>query len=210
MPTHWKKLTNPNYIGAYAFDEGEEKVGTIDYVKQESVKSTEGKEEECIVCHFKERDMKPLVLNKSNCKTITKLYNTPYIEDWAGKKIVLYVTQVKAFGDVVDAVRIRNKVPTDKAKAIKCESCGNVIKGVGQYDAAFVANKNKQRYGKCLCVDCGKKAQAEMDAKKNDESDKHASEHTASEPAEAEATVNESGEDLAAQLIASAGGRKEE
>ena len=186
MPTHWKKLTNPNYLGAYAFEQGEEKTGTIDYVKAEMVKGADGKEEECIVCHFREKDLKPLILNKTNCKTISKLYNTPYIENWAGKKITMCVKQVKAFGDVTDAVRVKSKVTGTKVQEIKCEECGQIIKGMGQYGPEFVAQKNKERYGKCLCIDCGKKAQAELDKKAQSET----------EPSETD--------DLAAQLMADA------
>ena len=187
MPTHWKKLTNPNYLGAYAFEQGEEKTGTIDHVVSESVMNADGKSEECIVAHFKEKDLKPLILNKTNCKTISKLYNTPYIENWAGKKITLCVKQVKAFGDITDAVRVKNKVTETKTQDIKCESCGKVIKGMGQYGPEFVANKNKERYGKCLCIECGKKAQAELDKK-----------------AKAEEPAEEPQDDLAAQLMAEA------
>ena len=82
------------------------------------------------------------------CETpdeIRKLYNTPYIENWAGKKITMYVKQVRAFGDVTDAVRIRDKVKTEKVPDIKCEACGKTIKGMGQYGPEFVANKNKER-----------------------------------------------------------------
>ena len=186
MPTHWKKLTNPNYLGAYAFEQGEEKTGTIDYVKSESVMNQDGKSEECIVCHFKEKDLKPLILNKTNCKTITKLYNTPYIENWAGKKITMCVKQVKAFGDITDAVRVKNVKPSAKTPDIKCEECGNVIKGMGQYGPDFVANKNKERYGRRLCIECGKKAQAKLDAE------------AASEQSDAEQ------DDLAAALMADA------
>ena len=202
MPTHWKLLTNPNYIGAYAFQQGEEKTGTIDYVKQEMVTGPEGKSEECIVCHFKEASLKPLILNKENCKTITKLYNTPYIENWAGKKITMFVKQVKAFGDVVDAVRIRSKASSDKVKEIKCESCGKVIKGMGQYGPEFVANKNKERYGKCLCIECGKKAQAAIDEKAKTETN---AEPAPEEPAPAEPVPAEAEpeNDLASQLMAS-------
>ena len=50
--THWKKLTNPNYLGSYAFDPGEEKIVTIDYVCQESVIGSEGRSDSCIVAHL--------------------------------------------------------------------------------------------------------------------------------------------------------------
>jgi hypothetical protein len=34
---------------------------------------------------------------------LEKLFKTPYIEDWSGRKIQIGVESVKAFGDVVDA-----------------------------------------------------------------------------------------------------------
>ena len=103
--THWKKLTNPNYLGAYAFNPGEEKIVTIDYVAQEEIVGADGRSDRCIVAHLVEE--KPLILNKTNCKAITKLLGTPYIEEWAGARIVLQVQRVKAFGDDTDAVRIK-------------------------------------------------------------------------------------------------------
>lgn len=170
MPTHWKKLTNPNYLGAYAFNQGEEKTGTIDHVVAEQVTNPNepDKKEECIVCYFKEKDLKPLILNKTNCKAITKLYNTPFIENWAGKKITMCVRQVKAFGDITDAVRIKSKVSSQKSQEIKCEGCGQIIKGFDKYGPEQVAQISKNKYGKCLCVECGKKAKAELEKQHTD------------------------------------------
>ena len=107
--THWKKLTNPDYIGAYAIEDGKDLVLTIAYVRQESVIGSDGKKEECIVCHFSEKDAKPMILNVTNCKTISKLYGTPLIEQWAGKKVQIGIEKVKAFGDIVEALRIRSR-----------------------------------------------------------------------------------------------------
>ena len=158
MPTHWKKMTNPDYLGSYAFDPNEEKTATIDFVRTESVAGTDGKREDCIVCHFRERDLKPLILNRTNCKAITKLYKTPYIENWAGKRVTMVVRQVKAFGDVVDAVRIKPVIPRDtNAKSIPCESCGKPIAAVGQYRPEDIARINKERYGMALCTECSRK-----------------------------------------------------
>jgi hypothetical protein len=105
MQTHWKRLVNPDYIGAYSLDPGKDKIVTIIEVAKKRVKGTDGKEEECTVATLK--DEKPFILNRTNCKTIAKIFNSPYIEDWAGKKITLYATTVKAFGDVVECLRIR-------------------------------------------------------------------------------------------------------
>ena len=41
--THWKKLTNPDYLGAYSFNPGEEKILRIKSVSQELVVGTDGK-----------------------------------------------------------------------------------------------------------------------------------------------------------------------
>lgn len=109
--THWKLLTNPNYIGAYTLAaDGKDLVVEIIKVQRERVQGTDGKQEECTVAHL--QGQKPLILNKTNCKIIEKIYGTPFIEEWTGKKITLYVANVRAFGDVVPALRIRDKVPS--------------------------------------------------------------------------------------------------
>lgn len=109
--THWKLLTNPDYIGAYVLEAAQvdELVVQITEVKREIVKGVEGREDECTVAHLK--GQKPFILNKTNCKTIQTIYGTPFIEEWAGKQLTLYVANVKAYGDVIPALRIRPKVP---------------------------------------------------------------------------------------------------
>lgn len=144
--THWKKLTNPNYLGSYAFQPGEEKTVTIKEVKREIVQNQNGKEE-CTVAHFVE-DIKPLILNKTNADAIARVWGTPYIEDWAGKKIVLKVKKVSAFGDTVDAVRVSKERPEETT--YKCEICGGIV-------TAKIAGITKTKYGKIMCVNCAKK-----------------------------------------------------
>jgi len=107
--THWKKLTNPDYIGAYSLDPAEERTVEIVKVVRQMVNGADGKKEECTVAHLKGE--KPFILNKTNCKILTSLYGTPYIEQWIGKQIVIYAAKVKAFGEVVDALRIKNAKP---------------------------------------------------------------------------------------------------
>lgn len=148
--THWKKLTSPNYLGAYAFDPGEEKIVTIDHVTRETVTGPEGKTEECIVAYLEGE--KPLILNKTNCKAIERLLKTPYIEEWAGSRITLAVQRVKAFGDEVDAVRVKPKLPGEI-----CEECGKEIRAGSGRSAAEVANLSMDKYGKKLCIECAKK-----------------------------------------------------
>lgn len=105
--THWKRLQNPDYIGAYWLPPGEDVNVTIDYVVREIITGTGGKKEECTVAHLK--GVKPFILNATNSKTIAKLYGN-YIEDWAGQEITLYATTTKMAGETIECLRIRPKV----------------------------------------------------------------------------------------------------
>lgn len=151
--THWKKLTNPNYLGAYAFQPGEEKIVTIKEVKREIVQNQNGKEE-CTIAYFEE-DVKPLILNKTNADAIAKVWGSPYIEDWLGKKIILRVKKVSAFGEIVDAVRVAKERPTEDV--ILCEDCGKPILAASGRTAKQIADATKTKYGKSICVVCAKK-----------------------------------------------------
>jgi len=109
--THWKKTQNPNYLGTYAIDPDSDLVLTIKDAKQEMISNPKGEDEEKLVLYFKE-DQKPLIMNVTNSKQIEKIYGTPYIEEWIGKKIQLYIDDnIKAFGETVTGVRIRPKKP---------------------------------------------------------------------------------------------------
>lgn len=153
--THWKKLTNPDYLGAYALEPGQDLIVTIKSVANETVTGTDGKKETCMVMRFKE-NVKPMVLNATNSKTITKLLKTPYIEYWAGRKIQIYVQEgVKAFGDIVDALRVRPFLPVEKE--LICADCGHKIEGFGKSSAETVAKHTLSKYGKMLCSACASK-----------------------------------------------------
>ena len=106
--THWKKLTNPNYIGAYDLQPNQELKITIESVSQEMVKNQDGKDESCVVAKIK-GTKKPMILNKTNMKIITKVLETPFIEEWAGKSIIIYSAKIRAFGESVEALRVKNQ-----------------------------------------------------------------------------------------------------
>jgi len=106
--THFKKLFNPKYLGSYAFEPNKDLVLTVDRVVQEEVVGDKGQKEVRPVVYFTE-DVKPLILNSTNAKMIAKIAQSNYIEDWAGQSIQLGVSMVSAFGDEVEAVRVRAK-----------------------------------------------------------------------------------------------------
>lgn len=154
--THWQKWYNPNYLGAWAFNLGEEKTVTIkQIVDSEEVQSQRGKEL-CRVAHFVE-DVKPLILNKTNSRMIAKVWGTPYIEDWAGLKIVLKVKKVKSPDGMVDAVRVSSERPMEN---YICAECGCVITSASGRDAKTIAEATEAKYGRTLCMDCARKEKA--------------------------------------------------
>ena len=157
--THWKKLTNPSYLGAYSLDDGKDIVLTIREARQEGVVGSDGKKEECIVCYWQENE-KPMILNVTNCKVIAKLAGSPYIEKWPGTAVQIGTEKVRAFGTVTDALRIRDVKPSKSAKEspIACEDCGQIIQPCFGMSASQWAAYSKDKLGKCLCEDCSNKA----------------------------------------------------
>jgi hypothetical protein len=116
MKTHWKKMTDTNYLGSWDIEEGTKLVLKIKEVKEEMLKpSPQAPEEKCIVAYFENK--KPMILNKTNCKAIQKRTGSGYIEDWIGQDITIAVQKIKAFGDMVDALRVESFAPKPKAKS---------------------------------------------------------------------------------------------
>lgn len=151
--THWKKLINPDYLGAYSLDPGKDMVLTIRQVKKEMVTGADGKKEECIVCYWQE-EQKPMILNVTNCKMIAKLLKTPYIERWAGHRIQIGAEVVSAFGEKVEALRVRKTLPEESK--IPCEECGQFIQPAFNMSVTQLAAYTKKKYGKQLCAECAK------------------------------------------------------
>lgn len=159
--THWKKIvSDPNYIGEADFAEGEEKVLTLDYVNaSETVTTAEGKSQKAVV-HWKEPNNKPMILNVARSKAMEKVAGSPYFEDWSGKQFQLYIQKgIKAFGDVVNAVRVRPHKPRIQSAppVPPCTDCGGEIKPAMGKDARWLASYTTKHYGVPLCAECAQK-----------------------------------------------------
>jgi hypothetical protein len=129
MKTHFKKLRNPNYIGSWdLMDENgniNNKILTIKEVKKDFVFDGNGSKEECVVIHFNES--KPMVMNATNLKAVSKVIGTPFIEDWVGNKLEVTSKKVKAFGEIHDALRIViKKIESFKPELTKIQNCKNL------------------------------------------------------------------------------------
>lgn len=71
--THWKSLTNPNYLGGYSIPQGQDIIVTIDKVQREEIVGTNGKKEFEVVAHLK-NGVLPFILNK--CYAMTGVSET--------------------------------------------------------------------------------------------------------------------------------------
>lgn len=106
---HWKKTTNPTYLGAWDFEDGKDMIVMIKDVVVEMIQNQNGREEKPVA--YFEGGVKPMILNPTNMGAIAKALGTPFMDEWVGKKIQLYVTMVFAFGTNTEAVRVREFAP---------------------------------------------------------------------------------------------------
>ena len=151
--THWKNQFNYDYLGAYSLSDGKDIVLTIKETKKEMVTGANGQKSECFVAYFHE-NVKPMILNKTNCKAIEKMYKTPNIEEWVDKQIQIGVARINAFGETTDCLRVRafipNPVDADTRVPVTIGSFvwQNIIDGLkGGYTVAQVEKKYKLTKG---------------------------------------------------------------
>ena len=164
MKTHWKKVvSDPNFIGEGDFQEGEEKVLTIDRVNaSETVQTAEGKSKKAVV-HWKDPGNKPMILNVARSKNIEKVAGSGYFEDWPGVTVQLYIEHgIKAFGEVVSAVRVRPYKPRlqpeqQRQPVPSCTDCGKSIQAAMGKTADWLAAYTMKNYGVPLCAECAQK-----------------------------------------------------
>lgn len=164
--THWKSLTNPNYLGGYSIPQGQDIIVTIDKVQREEIVGTNGKKEFEVVAHLK-NGVLPFILNKTNMKTISKLYGSAYIEDWSGRSIQVYFDPTVKFGrEVLGGLRIRPFVPQQQSVSLICADCGQAITETNGKTPEQISAISHSKYGKALCWSCAIKEKEKLDAKK--------------------------------------------
>ena len=144
--TSWKTLVDWQSLSSSSMAE-EEKTLTIKSIDREEIVSNNGRKEVVPVCRFHE-DVPPMALNKTNMRMMETITGSDKIEDWYGKKIVVYVQKNIKFGkDLVSGLRIK-PVP----KRI-CEICGKII-------SEEVYNGSIKKYGRAFCsAECKEKGE---------------------------------------------------
>jgi hypothetical protein len=99
-------------MGVCDLDDGKDIKAVIKNVTVKRVKNTDGKEQERNVATFTDPNLKPMILNVTNCKIIKKFTKSAYITEWNNVPVQIYVKDdIRAFGDITEGLRIREVQP---------------------------------------------------------------------------------------------------
>lgn len=163
MPNIMQMGDEARFLGSWDVMDGEIVLTIADF-KEEIIEGDKGRKEKKCILYFAEQGYKPMVCNLTNRKTLAKLYHTTDSAKLKGKLVKIGTDKVKAFGDIHDALRIRNVVPTALKQtapakdAPKCAECGKPIAAAGGMNPEQVAQYTAKKYGKALCGECATKA----------------------------------------------------
>lgn len=160
MVESWEKIIDPNFINAELLGEvGAEKVVTIkdiDFAECFDQKSNSKIKKQTVF--FEE--CKPMVLNKTNAKTLKKLFS-PNDDDpskCVGHKVIIYVVSCKVGGKQTTGIRIK------EFSEEKCEDCGAVILPKAGKTVEQLIEISKRNTKKQLCLDCMRKFKNEHES----------------------------------------------
>ena len=161
MIESFEKIIDPNFINAELLGNvGAERVVTIkdiDYMECFDNKSKSKVQKQALILE----ECKPMILNKTNAKTLKKLFS-PNEDDpklCIGHKIVLYVVSVKVGGQDTTGIRIK------EYSEEKCADCGKAILPKAGKTVAELIEISKRNCGKQLCLACMQKVAAEKEGK---------------------------------------------
>lgn len=175
-PESLRKYFDSAYMGAYSINPGCEPVVTIAEVLFGKITLDGGRKEEHVVLRFSEREVsgmcevKPLVLNATNQKTLEKLYGKG-ADVLKGKRIQFYIDPaVKAIGGgTTEGVRIRPFIPRETAPVPRCADCGGEITAAMGKRPEYLAKYTTSHYGAPLCAGCASKRKETVSNDKTDE-----------------------------------------
>ena len=160
MIDSFEKIIDPNFINAELLGEvGTEKVVTIkdfDFMECYDNKTKSKVQKQAVA--FEE--CKPMILNKTNAKTLKKLFS-PNDDDpklCVGHKVVLYVVSVKVGGQQTTGIRIK------EYSEEKCSDCGQAILPKAGKTVSELIEISKRNCGRQLCLACMQKVAAEKGA----------------------------------------------
>lgn len=136
--THFRKAFHSPYLSSA--DIVEPTVLTVKRVTLE-IDRTKKTKDLFNTAHFVEKEirageeLKPMILNASNSKTMKGLTGTPFIDDWQNVRITVYVDQNVRFGkETVEGLRISPHAPEKKVLTPDNAKAWNAAKGAYKRD----------------------------------------------------------------------------
>ena len=164
MKNNWKKLGDPRFMGEFSFDDGKDKILSLKEVRNEEVFEINSKKKQIKRTGIFNETKLMMVLNTTNCQRIAKLFNSDFVEDWYNKPIAIYFDPtVKVGGKQVGGLRVRNSLPSGNKPTYICEMCGKTIVATEKFTVEQICRSTTQKFGKCLCLECGAKAKEELE-----------------------------------------------
>ena len=129
--THYRKAFNSPYLSSA--DIVEPTVLTIAHVELEPDKSKKTKDQ-FNTAYFAEKEirkgepLKPMILNAGNSRTMKKLTESAFINDWNNVPVTIYVDGNVRFGrDTVEGLRISTEKPRTSKPALQESEYDNAI-----------------------------------------------------------------------------------
>lgn len=167
-----KRYYDTDYIGAYSLDDGAEPILTIDSLWYGDLTLGGGRKEPHVVMKFKEKsvagveEVKPLILNATNRKTLKKLFGGDSAAILENKRIQLYIdpkVRDPQDGGFTEGLRIKPFVP--KVEGIpRCTQCKGEVVAAGPMSAVQIVALSQKRKGEIWCAACLKKEELEIKA----------------------------------------------
>jgi len=120
MP-HWRMMMSSDKLHA-ADLQGRDHVVVIEAVKQGEYPDHEDARKKIYKpdLYFRGKK-KPLGLNSTNARAISKLLGSSKTEEWIGKAITIYPTTTVAFGEEHECVRVRPRLPPQTKAGMSAE-----------------------------------------------------------------------------------------
>ena len=160
------QMRDSEYLGAEDIDDDVEPVLTIDALWNGMVTLQRGKENKDVLSFKEERvpgimQVRPLIINSTNRKTLRKLFGDAKADTLVGKKIQLYIdhkVRDPQDGGYTDGIRIRPFKPRVKEQTVPpCADCGGAIEAAMGKDPRWLAAYTAKHYGVSLCAACAQK-----------------------------------------------------
>ena len=165
------------YLGAEDIDDDVEPILTISGLWNGMVTLQRGKEKKDVLTFVEEsvpgiRQVRPLIVNSTNRKTLRKLYGDAKASTLVGKQIQLYIdhkVRDPQDGGYTDGIRVRPHKPrparpTAPPPVPPCSDCGQPITSAMGKDPAWLAAYTAKNYGVPLCAACAQKRREAAEA----------------------------------------------